>query len=443
MTRPTRPSNRRPRRRHPGGGAVVVTSDEPSIVRHAVRLLPVAAPDARSRRHRFVADCRAADARVRRACIRRVPGRMWGHACTEARVIARDTAALVARSGVLPREAGESAMTILAADTDLRRPDVSVDTTANSSPSTVTGLPQGLSVARRPTSRSPPSFRSRAGRGEARIVVARDPARPRRWAWCFRAGRDRPGVWSCSCRGRSTRGHKCGPQPSRRPRRPPRNAHRPPPMPQPARWSRRCCPTPTPARCRRPSSTSRSLHRAARRRDRVVLSVGPRHRVDRGRKIRSRTSAGSRSPRPPRSSLPGDGGVTVNVAGATGILDGHRSGADVRVHGRAIIWLACDVDRAVSDRASAQSIAFQAPAPAPTGRHRGPARVPSGPIPIDPGLAQPAAESTAARLLTPTASIGLITSIDVAGDRVTVSFEIHSAGRTVSGTGSARAQATP
>jgi hypothetical protein len=52
---------------------------------------------------------------------------MWGHARTEARVIARDTAALVARSGVPPSDARESALAILTADTDLRELEVVVD----------------------------------------------------------------------------------------------------------------------------------------------------------------------------------------------------------------------------------------------------------------------------------------------------------------------------
>jgi hypothetical protein len=52
---------------------------------------------------------------------------MWGHARTEARVIARDTAALVARSGVASSDARESALAILTADTDLRRLEVAVD----------------------------------------------------------------------------------------------------------------------------------------------------------------------------------------------------------------------------------------------------------------------------------------------------------------------------
>ncbi len=44
---------------------------------------------------------------------------LWSHARTEARVVARDTAALVARSGVGPAEARASALAVLAADTSL------------------------------------------------------------------------------------------------------------------------------------------------------------------------------------------------------------------------------------------------------------------------------------------------------------------------------------
>src|ERR671912_2066924 len=54
-----------------------------------------------------------------------VQAAMWGHAKTEARVIARDTAALVARSGVAAADARSSASSILATDTALR--DVEVD----------------------------------------------------------------------------------------------------------------------------------------------------------------------------------------------------------------------------------------------------------------------------------------------------------------------------
>jgi len=45
---------------------------------------------------------------------------MWSHAKTEARVVARDTAALVARSAVPADDAEASATAVLEADTDLR-----------------------------------------------------------------------------------------------------------------------------------------------------------------------------------------------------------------------------------------------------------------------------------------------------------------------------------
>ena len=102
----------------------------------------------------------------------------------------------------------------------------------------------------------------------------------------------------------------------------------------------------------------------------------------------------------------------------------------------AIIWLARDVDRAVSDRASAQSIAFQA---ARSGAQQvdidALRRVPGGPIDIDRELARAAAEATAARLLDAYDLDGRITAIDVVGDRVTVAVEVNTAGRTVTGSG--------
>lgn len=53
-----------------------------------------------------------------------VQAAMWSHAKTEARVVARDTAALVARSGVVASDAEASATAVLATDTTLR--DVAV-----------------------------------------------------------------------------------------------------------------------------------------------------------------------------------------------------------------------------------------------------------------------------------------------------------------------------
>jgi hypothetical protein len=52
---------------------------------------------------------------------------LWSHARTEARVVARDTAALVARSGVAAADARASATAILEADTDLHNVNVEVN----------------------------------------------------------------------------------------------------------------------------------------------------------------------------------------------------------------------------------------------------------------------------------------------------------------------------
>jgi Flp pilus assembly protein TadG len=59
-----------------------------------------------------------------------VQAAMWSHAKTEARVIARDTAALVARSGVTAADARSAANSILEADTSLSGIVVAVDRTA-------------------------------------------------------------------------------------------------------------------------------------------------------------------------------------------------------------------------------------------------------------------------------------------------------------------------
>jgi hypothetical protein len=69
---------------------------------------------------------------------------MWSHARTEARVVARDTAALVARSGVAPGDAQASATAILEADTDLRNVVVDVGTTGGVVTVTVTGDAPGI-----------------------------------------------------------------------------------------------------------------------------------------------------------------------------------------------------------------------------------------------------------------------------------------------------------
>lgn len=79
---------------------------------------------------------------------------LWSHARTEARVVARDTAALVARSGVEAGDASASATAVLEADTDLRNVVVSVNrspgivavTVTADAPGIIRGTSSGLSV---------------------------------------------------------------------------------------------------------------------------------------------------------------------------------------------------------------------------------------------------------------------------------------------------------
>ena len=83
-----------------------------------------------------------------------VQAALWSHARTEARVVARDTAALVARSGMAASDARDSAATILTTDTDLRNIEVRVDsggglvtvTVHGDAPGILRGTSAGVSV---------------------------------------------------------------------------------------------------------------------------------------------------------------------------------------------------------------------------------------------------------------------------------------------------------
>ncbi|MDJ0767999.1 MAG: pilus assembly protein [Ilumatobacter sp.] len=71
---------------------------------------------------------------------------MWSHARTEARFIARDTAAQVARGGV-PTDAAEAAAEqVLRADTDIGAPDIRIETDPGGTfvTVTVTGRAPGI-----------------------------------------------------------------------------------------------------------------------------------------------------------------------------------------------------------------------------------------------------------------------------------------------------------
>ena len=69
---------------------------------------------------------------------------IWSHAKTEARVVARDTAALVARSAVPAGDAEASATAILEADTDLRNVAVTATSAAGVVTVTITAEAPGV-----------------------------------------------------------------------------------------------------------------------------------------------------------------------------------------------------------------------------------------------------------------------------------------------------------
>lgn len=106
-----------------------------------------------------------------------------------------------------------------------------------------------------------------------------------------------------------------------------------------------------------------------------------------------------------------------------------------------LVWLARDVDRGISNRSAAQSIAFQAA--------RSGAQVASiadlrtGATVIDAPAARRASISTADALFRSYGVDGRVTSVQVAADSVSVAVTITDGGRTVTGAGSVRAERAP
>ena len=106
-----------------------------------------------------------------------------------------------------------------------------------------------------------------------------------------------------------------------------------------------------------------------------------------------------------------------------------------------LVWLARDVDRGVSNRSAAQSIAFQA---ARSGAQAAAVTdLRSGIIVIDPVAANRAAGSTAGALFTSYGVEGAVTSVDVQADSVSVTVRITDDGRSVTGAGTVRAERAP
>jgi hypothetical protein len=107
-----------------------------------------------------------------------------------------------------------------------------------------------------------------------------------------------------------------------------------------------------------------------------------------------------------------------------------------------LVWLARDVDRSVSNRSTAQSIAFQA---ARSGAQAAlvPALRTGDGLSIDETTARSAAMATATALFTSYGVAGSVTSITLDGDAVTVSLTITDAGTTVTGLGTVRSERAP
>jgi Tfp pilus assembly protein PilX len=108
-----------------------------------------------------------------------------------------------------------------------------------------------------------------------------------------------------------------------------------------------------------------------------------------------------------------------------------------------MVWLARDVDRGVSNRSAAQSIAFQAARSGAQSASIGDLRSNAGAAAIDEQAARRAATATADALFASYGVDGSITSIDVVGDRVTVTVVITDGGVTVTGAGTVRAERAP
>ena len=106
-----------------------------------------------------------------------------------------------------------------------------------------------------------------------------------------------------------------------------------------------------------------------------------------------------------------------------------------------LVWLARDVDRGVSNRSAAQSIAFQA---ARSGAQSAAVTdLRSGRTLIDPTAASSAATATAGTLFRSYGLDGSVTSVEVAADTVSVTVSITDDGRTVTGAGTVRAERAP
>lgn len=109
-----------------------------------------------------------------------------------------------------------------------------------------------------------------------------------------------------------------------------------------------------------------------------------------------------------------------------------------------VIWLSRDVDRTISHRSSAQSVAFQAARAGAQQVDVTALRLGSGGVvPVDPAAARAAAIAAAGTLFDTLGLDGSVTAVDIARDHVTVRVQVSDDGRVVTGVGSARAADGP
>jgi Tfp pilus assembly protein PilX len=107
-----------------------------------------------------------------------------------------------------------------------------------------------------------------------------------------------------------------------------------------------------------------------------------------------------------------------------------------------LVWLARDVDRSVSNRSTAQSVAFQAARSGVQAAFVPGLRSGEGTV-VDESAARTAAISTATALFDSYDVAGTITSIEVGADTVTVAVSITDSGKTVTGLGTVRSERAP
>jgi Tfp pilus assembly protein PilX len=108
-----------------------------------------------------------------------------------------------------------------------------------------------------------------------------------------------------------------------------------------------------------------------------------------------------------------------------------------------MVWLARDVDRGISNRSAAQSIAFQAARSGAQATSISDLRRGAGEATVDEPAAREAVTRTAAALFTSYELEGSITEIVVDRERVSVTLRVTDGGVTVTGAATVRAERTP